>query len=58
MESFVVLYKDGVTSPPLHPIDASGWIECGWSAENVRGEPDPVPTPKKVTAKKVTTEES
>jgi hypothetical protein len=31
MESFVVLYKDGEVSPPLHPIDAKGWMTLGWS---------------------------
>jgi hypothetical protein len=56
MDTFVILYKDGVASPPLHPIDANGWVGCGWSTEDVPVEPESAP--KKATAKKVTTEES
>jgi hypothetical protein len=31
MGDFVILYKDGVASPPLHPVDATGWKNLGWT---------------------------
>jgi hypothetical protein len=35
MDTYIVLYKDGVASPPLHPVDANGWISNGWATEKL-----------------------
>jgi hypothetical protein len=47
MGDFVVLYKDGVVSPPLHPVDATGWKSLGWTASEqeveVQNEPPTIP---------------
>jgi hypothetical protein len=32
-DTSVTLYKEGVASPPLHPIDVGGWLNLGWSYE-------------------------
>ena len=45
----VVLYKDGAVSPPLHPIDASGWEALGWTSD----QPD-IEVPEKIVTKKPT----
>jgi hypothetical protein len=59
MDTFVVLYKDGVASPPLHPVDAGGWIGCGWSMssdiEPDQTEPD---VPEKIAIKKTTAQKA
>jgi hypothetical protein len=60
---FVILYKDGGTSPPLHPIDAAAWMTLGWSTEekvlpkeDIIDEPPPSPPAPKTRTKQLPSE--
>jgi hypothetical protein len=55
MDNFVTLYKDGAVSPPLHPIDASGWEALGWTSDPVQESEQPdIEVPEKNVTKKTT----